>query len=165
MPPTTAPSANGVRIEDTEKIVSITLDSRTPEAPERSAYAAPRNVIPSAAMKSATASVDAIEPNARGYAVQKTVSTKISQTWLASQTGAIERCACSRMRSACGPRPAKSCQNPASKSAPASTVYRAAPASTNTSGSASSIGYAASGAAASGEVQRSAREAAQDPRD
>ena len=41
-------------------------------------------------MKSGTASVEAIEPNAVGYAVQKTVRTKISQTWFASQTGAIE---------------------------------------------------------------------------
>ena len=48
-------------------------------------------MIPTAAMKSANASVDAIEPNAAGYAVQTTVSTKISQTWLASQTGGHRR--------------------------------------------------------------------------
>ena len=41
-------------------------------------------------MNNGTASVEAIEPNARGYAVQITVSTKISQTWLASHTGPIE---------------------------------------------------------------------------
>ena len=50
-------------------------------------------------MKSGTASVEAIEPNAIGYAVQKTVSTKTSHTWLASQTGPIARCAYSRTRS------------------------------------------------------------------
>ncbi len=41
-------------------------------------------------MNSGTDSVDAIEPKAVGYALQKTVSTKINQTWLASQTGPIE---------------------------------------------------------------------------
>ena len=46
-------------------------------------------MIPSAATKSGMASVDMIDPNATGYAVQKTVRTKMSQTWFASQTGAI----------------------------------------------------------------------------
>ena len=40
-------------------------------------------------MNRGTESVEAIEPKAVGYAVQVTVSTKISHTWLASQTGAI----------------------------------------------------------------------------
>jgi hypothetical protein len=35
--PTIAPSANGVRIEESEKIVSITPSSRGVEAPTRSA--------------------------------------------------------------------------------------------------------------------------------
>ena len=46
-------------------------------------------MIPTAATNSGSASVDAIEPNAVGYAVQHTTSTKISHTWLASQTAAI----------------------------------------------------------------------------
>ncbi len=121
-PPIAVPSAKGVRIEEIEKIVSITADSRTLKAPARSAYAAPRKMIPIAAMNSGTASVDAIEPNARGYAVQNTVRTKISHTWLASHTGAMEWWACSRTSSPRSPRPAISCQNPAPKSAPASTV-------------------------------------------
>ena len=37
IPPIAAPSANGVRIEDSEKTVSIALDSRRLEAPARSA--------------------------------------------------------------------------------------------------------------------------------
>ena len=37
IPPTTAPSANGVRIDESEKIVSIALDSRRLDAPARSA--------------------------------------------------------------------------------------------------------------------------------
>ena len=36
-----------------------------------------------------------------------TVSTKISQTWLASQTGAIDACACSRIAAPARPRPAE----------------------------------------------------------
>jgi hypothetical protein len=46
-------------------------------------------MMPTAAMNSGRANVDAIEPNAVGYAVQATTSTKISQTWFASHTGAI----------------------------------------------------------------------------
>ena len=78
--------------------------------------------MPPAAMNSGMASVEAIEPKAVGYAVQKTVSTKISHTWLASHTGPIELWACSRMRSARGPSPATRSQKPAPKSAPPSTV-------------------------------------------
>src|SRR5438270_13197182 len=139
IPPTAAPRANGVRIEETEKIVSITPDSRAFAAPRRIAYAAPRKMIPKAAMNRATASVEAIDPNAFGYEVHKMVSTKINHTWLASHTGAIEWWACSRTRSACSPPPANSCQKPAPKSAPASTVYIASPTSTKTIGSACSI--------------------------
>src|SRR5437588_4862831 len=84
IPPTAAPSANGVMTEDTENIVSMRLDSRALDAPERSAYAAPRKMIPSSTMNNTTQRVDAIDPNALGYAVQNTVSTKISQTWFAS---------------------------------------------------------------------------------
>ena len=36
-------------------------------------------------------SVEKIEPKAAGNAVHSTTSTKISQTWLASHTGLIER--------------------------------------------------------------------------
>ena len=64
--PIAAPSANGVRIEEIEKIVSITPDSRGLDAPARSAYAAPRKMIPIAAMNSGTARVEAIDANARG---------------------------------------------------------------------------------------------------
>jgi hypothetical protein len=44
-------------------------------------------MIPSAAANSGTYSVEKIAPNARGYAVHTTTSTKISHTWLASHTG------------------------------------------------------------------------------
>src|SRR5919106_1276089 len=48
-------------------------------------------MIPSAATKSGIASVEKIDANTRGYAVQQTTSTNTSQTWLASQTGPIAR--------------------------------------------------------------------------
>ena len=74
------------------------------------------------AIKSASARVDAIDPKATGYAVQQTTSTKISQTWLASQTGPMAWWACSRSSRSRAPRPPDSCQKPAPKSAPASTA-------------------------------------------
>ena len=46
--------------------------------------------MPSAAMVSGTNSVSMIEAYASGNAVQVTTKMKISQTWLASQTGPIE---------------------------------------------------------------------------
>ena len=49
------------------------------------------------------ASVEVIEPNATGYAVQHTTSTKTSQTWFASHTGPIACLAWSRIRRAPGP--------------------------------------------------------------
>ena len=48
-------------------------------------------MIPIAATNSGFANVEAIPPKAPGYAVHVTVRTKISQTWLASQTGPIAR--------------------------------------------------------------------------
>ena len=60
----------------------------------------------------------------------------MSHTWLASHTGAIDLCACSRIRSPCFPPPAVSCQKPAPKSAPPSTPYSARPIKANTSGNA-----------------------------
>ncbi len=104
-------------------------------------------MIPTAAMSSATDSVEAAEPKKRGYAVQVTVRTKISHTWLASHTGAIESCASSRIGSL---RPDTSCQNPAPKSAPPSTPYRARPASAKASGRTSSMAQA--GTRARGEA-------------
>ena len=66
IPPTIAPRAKGVRIEESENTVSITPSSRGVEAPTRSAYAAPRKTMPIPARKSGIASVDAIDPNAVG---------------------------------------------------------------------------------------------------
>src|SRR5712671_4127626 len=81
IPPIAAPSANGVRTDDAPNTNPVAPSvSRSGGAPLRSAYAVPRRMIPTAAMKSGTARVDVIEPNAVGYAVQVTTSTRISQT-------------------------------------------------------------------------------------
>ena len=74
-------------------------------------------------MNNGTASVEAIEPNARAYAVQKTVSTKISQTWLASQMGPIASAMAFLCRTARGPTASKS-HMPPPKSAPPIRAYR-----------------------------------------
>ena len=79
-------------------------------------------MIPSAARKSGIASVEATDPNATGKHVQKTTSTKISQTWLASHTGPIALAIRVRARSPRRPRPAARSHRPAPKSAPASTA-------------------------------------------
>ena len=96
--------------------------SRIRVVPARSAYAVPRKTMPTAARNSGTASVEAIDPNAIGYAVHITTSTNTSHTWFASHTGAIASCACSRTASPRAPRPASSCHRPAPKSAPPSTT-------------------------------------------
>ena len=89
------------------------------DASPRSANAPPRRMIPMAARKSGSASVEVIEPNARGNAVQRTTRMKMSQTWFASQTGAIERLM--RTRSSMS-LPAVRSQMPVPKSAPPSTT-------------------------------------------
>src|SRR5919197_484599 len=86
-------------------------------------------MIPMPAMKSGIDSVDVIDANAVGNAVQQITSTKTSQTWLVSQTGPIAWCACSRISFARSPWPPQSCQKPAPKSAPPSTAYAASPTS------------------------------------
>src|SRR5579884_2327017 len=73
--PTAAPRVNGVRIEESEKIVSIRPSSRSVEAPERNAYAAPLKTILIFLMIRTTPRVEAMDPNAFGYAVQNTVRT------------------------------------------------------------------------------------------
>ena len=96
--------------------------SRIVAAWPRSANAAPRKMIPSAARKSGIDSVEKSEPKATGKAVQAITSTKISQTWLASQTGLIERWTMPRTRPPRAAPPAVRSQNPAPKSAPPSTA-------------------------------------------
>ena len=67
-------------------------------------------------------SVEMIDSNASENAVQSTTSTKISQTWLASQTGPIAQSISSRARSAALAAAGDQAQNPAPKSAPPNTA-------------------------------------------
>jgi hypothetical protein len=86
-------------------------------------------------MASGTKSVNVIEAYASGNPVHKTTKMKINQTWLASQTGPIERSIISR---GCSPRsapPALRSQKPAPKSAPPKTAY-VTTASSNTTATA-----------------------------
>jgi len=64
--PTISPSANGVRIEETESTVSTDRCSRAVFVPDRRAYAPPRRMIPIAATKNGIESVEAIEANTVG---------------------------------------------------------------------------------------------------
>src|SRR5262249_55185689 len=89
IPPITVPSANGVSIDDRPNAAPIRARSRRVALWLLRAYAVPRTMIPMLAANSGTTRVDATEPNAVGYPVHATTSTKISQTWFASQTGAI----------------------------------------------------------------------------
>ncbi len=79
-------------------------------------------MIPIAARKSGICSVVKIDPKAFGNAVQTITSTKISQTWLASQTGAIERWIMPRSGPPRRAPPAVRSQKPAPKSALPSTA-------------------------------------------
>src|SRR5213596_2144926 len=94
-------------------------------------------MIPIAATNSGTLSVEATEASTDGYAVHATTITKMSQTWLASQTGPIAWRACSR--SASSRRWDSRIQMPAPKSAPASTAYAASPTRMKISGSSFSM--------------------------
>ena len=78
--------------------------------------------MPSAARLSGMNSVEKIASNADEKPVQSTTSTKISHTWLASQTGPIAQSISSRGRRPRSPPPASRLQKPAPKSAPPKTA-------------------------------------------
>ena len=105
----------------------------------RNANAAPRAIIPKAARVSGTYSVDATGVNPAGNPVHSTTSTKISQTWLASQTGPI---ACSITARWGAPRrvpPARRSQMPAPKSAPPNSAYAMRPTNMTPSTTSASV--------------------------
>jgi hypothetical protein len=79
-------------------------------------------MIPTDARNIGIASVVISEPKATGNAVQTITSTKISQTWLASQTGLIERWTMPRTWPPRSSPPAVRSQKPPPKSAPPSTA-------------------------------------------
>ena len=122
IPPIAAPRQNGISTEEDANSAPSARASRIVPACPRRANAAPRKMIPSAARNSGIDSVEKIEPNATGNAVQTTTSTKISHTWLASHTGLIERWIIPRTRPPRRSPPAVRSQNPAPKSALPSTA-------------------------------------------
>lgn len=87
----------------------------------RNANAAPRAMIPSAAMPSGTQYASLTAANASGNEVQATTSMKISHTWLVSHTGPIACSITSCSARRCRDQRAARCQSPAPKSAPPSS--------------------------------------------
>ncbi len=120
--PTAAPRKNGTITDASANVAPSARASAIVAASPLSAKAPPRSTIPSAATNSGIASVDVIEPNASGKPVQSTTSRKISQTWLASQTGDIARLIIARTGAPRSAPPAVRSQKPAPKSAPPSTT-------------------------------------------
>ena len=113
---------NGVSTDASPK--SVTASARPParRAVCWNAKPAPRSTIPSAARLSGMNRVEKIASKAVGKPVQSTTMTKISQTWLASQTGPSAQSISSRGRRPRSPPPASRLQRPAPKSAPAKTA-------------------------------------------
>jgi hypothetical protein len=122
MPPSTVPKKNGTSTDASAKTAPSVRASAIVAAWPRRANAVPRAMMPRAARKSGSARLAKIAPNATGKAVHTITSTKMSQTWLASQTGLIERCTSPRMRPPRRSPPAVRSQKPAPKSAPPSTA-------------------------------------------
>ena len=91
---------NGVSTDETANSRSAQRAGPVARATSWKAKPAPRSTIPSAARLSGMNSVDMIAAKAAGNAVHSTTSTKISQTWFASQTGPIAQSIRPRGRSA-----------------------------------------------------------------
>ena len=103
--PTTVPMKNGVSSDESPNSAWETRRSRAPGASRWKANPAPRSTIPSAARLSGMNSVEKIAAKAAEKAVQSTTSTKISQTWLDSQTGPIAQSISARARLPRSPLP------------------------------------------------------------
>src|SRR5215213_11443854 len=88
-PPTTAPRKYGVTRDDRAKPAPRKRRIGSVVMLLRKAKAAPRAIMPNAARVSGMYSVVTTAANAPENAVHSTTRTKISQTWLASHTGAI----------------------------------------------------------------------------
>src|SRR5262249_11976107 len=116
--PPTQPLKKGTRRDEDAKAAPKFRLLRGGGTPFRNAKLAPRSTMPSAANVSGTNSVRVIDWNASGKPVHSTTSTKISHTWLASQTGPIAWFTTARGFAPCLAPPAMRSQNPAPKSAP-----------------------------------------------
>jgi len=116
--PATVPRKNGVTIEELAKATPKRRLWGSSLTALRKAKPEPRRMMPSATAVSGMYSVDATAANTSGTAVHRITTTKISQTWLASQTGPMTRSMSPRCADPrCAP-PANRSQNPPPKSAP-----------------------------------------------
>ena len=87
MAPATVPRKKGVTTDEAAKTTPKNRAWPKVAAYLRNANAEPRSTMPTRARTSGTASVVATAAKVEGKPVHHTTSTKISQTWLASQTG------------------------------------------------------------------------------
>ena len=113
MAPKLAPRKKGVTIDDSVNSAPNSRRALSACVASRKANPHPRSTIPSAASPSGRYSADVIAPNARGNPVHRTTSAKISQTLLASQTGAIAWLMSARARAPLFPPPDVRSQKPA----------------------------------------------------
>src|SRR4029077_17052652 len=131
--PATVPRKKGVTTDDAAKAIPNARWSDSSDTAPRKAKAEPRRITPNATAVSGTYSVDAIAEKTVGNPVQVTTRAKISQTWLASQTGPIDSAMRRRLGTPSAAEPASRSQNPAPKSAPASSTYAVMPPHRNPS--------------------------------
>ena len=118
MAPATVPRKKGVRTEEMANTAPLARWAAVRTETLRKAKPEPRSTMPRAASPSGTYSVRITAANPTGKALQATTRQKISHTWLASQTGPMERSMRPLGRRPRSAPPAVRSQNPAPKSAP-----------------------------------------------
>src|SRR6186997_3261706 len=89
MPPTTAPRQYGTSTDEIANAAPKFRRELVRSNAFRKAKLEPRSTMPSAAIVSGTNRVRVIDAYASGKHVHSTTKVKMSQTWFASQTGAI----------------------------------------------------------------------------
>src|SRR3954454_9129740 len=90
MAPATVPMKKGTSTDEIANAAPKFRRSRVRNTALRKAKLEPRSTMPSAASVRGTNRVSVIDANASEKAVHNTTRQKISQTWFASHTGAIE---------------------------------------------------------------------------
>jgi hypothetical protein len=119
--PATAPKQYGVMTDDDAKATPLRRCSAVRMDTFRKANPEPRNTMPKAAIPIGTYSVVMIAANAVGKPDQSTTRQKISQVWLASQTGPSAWSIRARGRAPRAAPPAVRSHSPVPKSAPPKT--------------------------------------------
>ena len=115
----------GVISEAEAKIAPVSRSVCSRWAVCRKANPTPRKTMPSRDRLSGTNSAVMIAANATGNAVHSSTRMKISQTWLASQTGVMDSSMSSRGALPRSAPPATRSQIPPPKSAPPNSAYAA----------------------------------------